>query len=301
MGYLQCDVVHFNHLNGDVMSEFNGPSNELANAGQPTSFPQPVIQHSPTKAPKISVLALVVALIAAGLSGYAVSRATSVSSSTASGSVSDTEGLDLFYPPADVAQLIKTTDESIVEILCKGTGTGFAFDLDVEDTAYNTVIVTNYHVIEDCIAEPGAMEIYTWEKYDSPAEFWIRGVDEANDLALLEIVEKVPPLKQSEYFASRGWWVMAIGNPVDSAWESEDDWVTLYNGTTFGNIVYVHDEYWNYSTATINGGNSGGPLINSRGEVIGVNSLAGASTEDGVWNIAIDTEVLCEKLLTCDE
>jgi S1-C subfamily serine protease len=289
-------------MNGEVMSKFNSPSNESVNVDGLPGSTSSVVEPSSPKTSNIAVLALVVALIAAGLAGYAVNEAiSSPASVTASGAASDTEDLDLFYPPADVEKFISKTEESIVEILCQGTGTGFAFDLDVEDTAYNTVIVTNYHVIEDCMAEPGSIEIYTWEKYDIPAEFWIRGVDEANDLALIEIVEELPPLKQSEFFASRGWWAMAIGNPVDTDWESEDDWVTLYNGTTFGNIVYVHDKYWNYSTATINGGNSGGPLVNSRGEVIGVNSLAGASTEYGVWNIAIDTAVLCEKLLTCDE
>ncbi len=302
MGYLRRSVVHFNHVNGDAMSEFNSPSNESVNVEGLPGSTSTVVEPSSPKTSRIAALALVVALIAAGLAGYAVNEATSSPASvTASGTASDTEDLDLFYPPADVAQLIEKTEESIVEIWCQGTGSGFAFDLDVEDPAYNTVIVTNYHVIEDCIAEPGTIEIYTWEKYDTPAEFWIRGVDEANDLALIEIVEKVPPLKESEFFASRGWWAMAIGNPVDSGFESEEDWVTLYNGTTFGNIVYVHDEYWNYSTATINGGNSGGPLVNSRGDVIGINALAAASTEDGVWNIAIDTDVLCEKLLTCEE
>jgi len=42
-------------------------------------------------------------------------------------------------------------------------------------------------------------------------------------------------------------------------------------------------------------------LLDSRGDVIGVNTLGGASTELGVWNIAVDTYVLCENLITCEE
>ncbi len=285
------------------MSEFNSPSNESVNVeGLPASTSS-VVEPSSPRTSKIAVLALVAALIAAGLAGYAVNEATSSPASvTASGATSDTEDLDLFYPPADVATFILRADESIVDIACpQGGGTGFAFDLEVEDANYRTVIVTNYHVIENCLSEPNSIEIVMGENDDTPSEFWIRGVDEANDLALIEIAEELPVLKSSEYFAERGWWVMAIGNPLDATSEDKVDWRVLYEATTFGNIVYVYDDYWNYFSATINGGNSGGPLLNSRGEVIGINTWAGASTEYGVWNVAVDTAVLCEQLLMCDE
>ena len=88
---------------------------------------------------------------------------------------------------------------------------------------------------------------------------------------------------------------MAIGNPLDTDFEET---TVLYNSTTFGHISYVLNEEWNYTSATINGGNSGGPLVNSRGELIGINTLAGASTEYGVWNIAVDSQILCEKIYT---
>lgn len=245
-----------------------------------------------TRPSRLTVVALIVALLSAGLAGYAVSKVNSPSATSV-------EDLDLFEQPQNLPDFIATVEKSIVEIHCNGTGTGFAFNLDIEDPEYGSVIVTNYHVIEDCVSDPSLIEIYTYEQFERPAEFWIRGLDEENDLALIEIKEALPPLVESEFFASQGWWTMAIGNPVDATFEGAPE--ILFNATTFGHISYVLDEYWNYTSATINGGNSGGPLLNSRGEVIGINTLAAASTEDGVWNIAVDTDVLCEVLLECDE
>ena len=83
-----------------------------------------------------------------------------------------------------------------------------------------------------------------------------------------------------------------MGNPLGPDFEES----VLYNSATFGHISKVLNDYWNYTSATINGGNSGGPLVNSRGELIGINTQAGASTEYGVWNIAVDSAILCEKL-----
>jgi S1-C subfamily serine protease len=47
----------------------------------------------------------------------------------------------------------------------------------------------------------------------------------------------------------------------------------------------VLDDYWNYSSATLNRGNLGGPLVNSRGELIGINTLASSGLDEGVWNV----------------
>jgi S1-C subfamily serine protease len=269
----------------------NEPTNELTNQ---------VEQLLPMsgKPSKLAIISLVVALISAGLSVYAISKATNVAPSvSAETSVNDA---DLFVAPVDLFGFIRTVEESVVEIDCYGTGTGFAYDLEVEEAGFNTVLVTNYHVVKDCLDDPSAMKIYTYEQYEKSAEYRVRGVDEKNDIALLEIVEELPILYGSEYFAQRGWWTMVIGNPVDASFESEDEWRTLFNATTFGQISYVLDDYFNYTSATINGGNSGGPLLNSRGEVIGINTQAGASTEYGVWNVAFDMAVLCKALIECD-
>jgi len=111
-----------------------------------------------------------------------------------------------------------------------------------------------------------------------------------------EIDEALPVIPAAETFAEPGWWVMALGTPYDPDLD-----VVLQNFATFGHIGYVLDYYWNYSSAVINPGNSGGPLVNSRGELIGINTLGGASTEDGIWSVAVDSDILCEELLDCPD
>lgn len=203
---------------------------------------------------------------------------------------------DLFQPPIDLPGLIELVEKSLVAIECNGYGSGFSMDLETDIEGMNSVIITNYHVIEDCIDSEYELIVLAGKNQKIKTKVEIVGWDEVNDLALLEIVAIVPPISEAKDFARRGWWTMAIGSPVDTDFEPE---VVLYNSTTFGQISYVWEGTYNYTSATINGGNSGGPLVNSRGELIGINTFASASTEGGVWNIAVDSEVLCEELLDC--
>ena len=211
--------------------------------------------------------------------------------------VNETADAELFRPPEDVAALIQKVQQSVVLVECgTGGGTGYAADLITDTDGFSTVIVTNHHVIEACVESPSDLTVSTGSDRKGRPRVKLTKWDKENDLAILEIDEYLPRLKDAQFFAKRGWWTMAMGNPYDTYLEE-----VLDNSTTFGYISFVLDEYWNYTSATINGGNSGGPLVNSRGELIGINAMAGASTEYGVWNYAIDSDVLCMKLYECDE
>lgn len=210
-------------------------------------------------------------------------------------SIQDFHNASFSEAPINLESFIEDVSRSIVTIYCgNGVGSGFAFDLEGLDPGYNTYVVTNHHVIEECTSDASTLEVKHGGEKEIATESELVSWDEQNDLALLQIVAKLPALPEATEFAHRGDWTMAIGNPRD-----ED--FPLYNAATFGHISYVRERYWNYTSAVINPGNSGGPLVNKFGEVIGVNTLAGASTEFGIWNEAVDTVVLCKKVITCDE
>ena len=147
-----------------------------------------------------------------------------------------------------------------------GVGTGFF----INDQGY---IVTNAHVVK------GAqnLTIYYW---NSPLEFnkaQIIGVDEIADIAVIKI-EPLLPTDYVEWGDSEkvrlGEDVLAIGHGMSMPWS-----------VTKGIISYTHRQkpgspmiVYNQSDAVINQGNSGGPLFNMNGEVIGVNTLLFSQT-----------------------
>ena len=207
--------------------------------------------------------------------------------------VSDEQSL--FSAPPDLETFIENTAQSLLLIECAGSsGSGFAYDIDGFDDEFTTSVITNHHVIEDCISKPDALTVTLSPEYEETTESSLVDYDAENDLAVIRIKAEVPTIPEAETFASSGWWTMAIGNPMGG----ED---LLLNATTFGNIVAVENDTFNFTSAIINPGNSGGPLVNSRGQLIGINTYAWASTEDGVANIAVDSDLLCLKILECPE
>ena len=275
---------------------------------QEVSWSAPVEIISPQDASaqlqKLVKVAILISVVSLLLAGYSLSKNVNnetlpVESTGESVAVDD---IDLYYPPKDLPGLILKVEESVVAIECESKekdgiwnyGTGFVIEREVETDGFKSVIVTNHHVIEDCINPENELIVRTgFDQSGSPRVLLLRW-DEENDLAIIEIDEYLPGLASAETFADTGWWSMAMGNPLGPDFEES----VLYNSATFGHISKVLNDYWNYTSATINGGNSGGPLVNSRGELIGINTQAGASTEYGVWNIAVDSAILCEKLYT---
>jgi S1-C subfamily serine protease len=244
-----------------------------------------------------TTLLLVAVLLIGALTGNLLSRVGKLEEAPDSTTLRLSEKpttQSLFAEPTDLESFIEKIGESVVTIYCNGNGTGFAYDLEGLEAGYKTFVVTNHHVIEDCIDNESELSVTYGgdKKMMTKAKLYSWDVD--NDLALLQIGALLPGLQDAENYAQPGEWTMAVGSPGPNN-------VILHNATTFGRIVALENEYWNYTSAVVNPGNSGGPLVNSRGELIGVNSASTVSSNNGIWNWAVDAIVLCEKVVDCGE
>ena len=141
----------------------------------------------------------------------------------------------------------------------RGTGAGFIVDRD-------GLIVTNQHVIVN--ADKIRVKLHDGRTQIAA----VIGVDNATDLALIKITtDNIEPVHLGDSDALRvGDPVIAIGNPLE--YERS---VTAGIVSALGRKVYEAEPFENFiqTDAAINRGNSGGPLLNQRGEVIGVNTV----------------------------
>ncbi|MCP4029257.1 MAG: trypsin-like serine protease [Sphingomonas sp.] len=134
-------------------------------------------------------------------------------------------------------------------------GSGFVVD------AARGLVVTNHHVVENARAIAVGLG-------DRQVEAEFLGSDPATDIAVLRIPArglKQIPLGDSDR-TQVGDYVVAIGNPFEVGQTVTAGIVSALRAPSEGGPRYVQTD------APINPGNSGGPLINMRGEAIGVNS-----------------------------
>jgi serine protease Do len=159
-------------------------------------------------------------------------------------------------PAGEDAGAGETAQEDRIQ---RGTGAGFIVDPE-------GLVVTNQHVI----ANADRIRVKLYDGRTQAAT--VVGADNATDLALLKIaVNDLAPLRLGDSDALRvGDSVIAIGNPLE--YERS---VTAGIVSALGRKVYEAEpsESFIQTDAAINRGNSGGPLLNKRGDVIGVNTV----------------------------
>lgn len=178
----------------------------------------------------------------------------------------------------DAAAVYARANPSVVQLLVSGTsararGTGSGFVVDADG-----LILTNQHVVA------GTTTITVRFSDGQMRQATVVGSDRANDLAVLrvDLPDGIQPLPLGDSDAvTVGETAIAIGSPFG-----------LEQTVTQG-IVSAVDRTWQpgsgparrgliQTDAPINPGNSGGPLLNARGEVIGINSLIESPVEGSV-------------------
>ena len=148
-----------------------------------------------------------------------------------------------------------------------GVGSGFIVDA-------KGYILTNQHVIEG--ATRITVGLLSGEKFRGK----VVGVDEETDVAVIKIEpgRDLPTVKLGDSNATQvGDWVLAIGSPFGLDQTVTAGIISKKERETPSNSSF---QRFLQTDAAINRGNSGGPLVNMRGEVIGMNSQIATSTGD---------------------
>ncbi len=157
---------------------------------------------------------------------------------------------------ASFGEIVEKLRRSTVAVKPHANGGGSGVIWSADGT-----IVTNAHVV-DRAARPGAVEIELWDGRRLPGTIIRR--DPRRDLAEVHVdALDLPAANAADSSALRtGELVIAVGNPLG------------FIGAASTGIVHgFHNSSWVVSQLRLAPGNSGGPLANARGEVIGINTM----------------------------
>ncbi|SBT53014.1 S1C family serine protease [Micromonospora auratinigra] len=184
--------------------------------------------------------------------------------------------------PAELVTAAEKTVPGVVSVMVGGgsgsgagaTGSGFALDQEQH-------IVTNDHILARGGGGPVTVETSDGRRFTAE----VVGREPASDLAVLKVpaTAGLPPLPLAKPNSTRvGEPVLAVGSPLGLAGTVTAGIVSALNRQVrigSGRHTAVQTD------ASINPGNSGGPLVNARGEVVGVNTAI--ATIDGSGSIGI--------------
>jgi S1-C subfamily serine protease len=170
----------------------------------------------------------------------------------------------------------------------QGQGSGFILDKQGH-------ILTNNHVIDN--AQKVEVTLYDKHKYKAT----VVGVDKGHDLALLQI-SNAPNLQPATLAESQsltvGQRVYAIGNPFGLSGTMTRGIISAIRSIRGPNNSPIEDAI--QTDAAVNPGNSGGPLLNSRGEVIGITTLIANNGADQSSGIGFAIPVNTAKAVIAD-
>ncbi|TDD33408.1 trypsin-like serine protease [Actinomadura sp. KC06] len=223
-------------------------------------------------------VAVVAALLAGGLAGGVAGRVTA--GGPASTALSQSGAGPVNGGAGDLSEVAARVQASVVSIEvrsgnARGTGSGFVIDRQGH-------VLTNAHVVDD----GGAVTVVLADRRRVQAQ--VVGSDSALDLAVLAIPagDSPAPLTFGRFSDVRvGDQVLALGSPLGLQGTVTSGIVSALNRRVRMGQGGVANAV--QTDASINPGNSGGPLVNARGEVVGVNTAIATLMRDGGGSIGI--------------
>jgi len=163
----------------------------------------------------------------------------------------------------DFSQIIEESIPGVVTVRTDiNQGTGFIISED-------GFVITNAHVLSQ------AKKVETWNYEQRVFKTSFVGYDATLDLALLKVLGEFDPLELANSDnVDVGEGVVAIGNPLGLQFSVSQGIISgVHRKGPNGLSVYIQTD------AALNPGNSGGPLIDSNGKVVGINNFKSASGE----------------------
>lgn len=271
-------------------------------APPPWYQPPTMVRHTLTKSNWLYLVILTVVLggVVGGFVGYGAARGAQQTV------------IEKFFPnqsvlvqPADTQEVLARVEPAVVSIETSGFVTSGTGDGPVDGAGSGMILTSNGEVLTNNHVVAGATSLtVTLFGQDDPLPARVIGTDPAQDLALVQIEDQhdLPTVQLGDSNASQvGDDVIAIGNALALAGGP-----TVTEGIVSSvdrNLVARSDIDGKtenlagllQTDAPINPGNSGGPLVNSEGQVIGMNtavaesSAGNAPAQDIGFAIAIDT------------
>ncbi|HEX3568040.1 MAG TPA: trypsin-like peptidase domain-containing protein [Acidimicrobiales bacterium] len=189
-------------------------------------------------------------------------------------------GLALTADPAAVAAHVRASVYTINTP--EGLGTGWV----VSSANGSSSLVTDYHVVDSVWTASGAKTVQV-DQNSTNLTGTITKVDEGDDLALITVKASLTPLVRATVSAMIGDEVLVVGSPLG------------LSGTVANGIVSSFRNGLIQFSAPISPGDSGGPVVNTTGQVIGVaeSKLVGTGVEG--LSFAIPVATVCSTVTTC--
>ena len=175
----------------------------------------------------------------------------------------------------NVPQVVDKASKSVVAVYCGHyMGTGVVMNVEKPD-GVGSIIMSAAHVFDECEAGTEVDVKYEGEtftgllvaKQPDQSDTSIP-IDSVVDLARIDVTRVLPALDPAPA-ANVGDWAIVIGNPLDHT-----------NYVSFGIVSTAAAGYYE-TTAPINEGNSGGPMVNSRAEVLGI--VSSTTVKDALY------------------
>ncbi len=262
----------------------------------PTPAASPAVERRAPGLVPVAAIALVVGIVSGGLSAAAVSTALRPTSSAPAGTRTDSGSVKQAVNVDESSAVISATDKVMPAVVTvassssglfgqaqSGVGSGFIFDS-------HGWILTNKHVVD------GAQQLKVQLNDSRIFDGTVFGTDPLTDLAVVKIDATDLPVAPIGTSADleRGQLAIAMGSPLGTSYQN-----TVTTGVVSGlgrqiqagNASQTSSETLNnliQTDAAINPGNSGGPLVNSAGQVIGVDTAVATNAQGIGFAIPID-------------